>query len=97
MLPVANHKLREGQCKSVLRRGEDGQELLPQSRSETMESWMSEWKTIDTAPMDVVILLAWEDSFLRRWEYEAGMYGSTRGGWRHGQATHWMPLPEPPK
>jgi hypothetical protein len=55
-----------------------------------------QWQPIETAPKDVPVLLGWEDSFRREWEYEAGLYGSTRGGWLHGQATHWMPLPSPP-
>lgn len=47
------------------------------------------------APLDVPLLLAWKD-----WDgtlvMEVGLAGSTRGGWRHGQATHWRPLVEFP-
>ncbi|WP_411755904.1 DUF551 domain-containing protein [Sinorhizobium meliloti] len=50
------------------------------------------------------VLLAWSDSTLAGgWKMEAGMasWGWRRGGVsnmsEHGQATHWMPLPEPPK
>jgi hypothetical protein len=45
-------------------------------------------------PKDTVVLLAWK--YQAKWEYEAGLYGSTRGGWLHGQASHWRPLPTPP-
>jgi hypothetical protein len=63
-----------------------------------------EWQPIETAPHEVNVLLAWVDStFPEQWKMEAGM---ASWGWRrdgisnmseHGQATHWMPLPAPPK
>lgn len=52
------------------------------------------WHPIETAPRDEVVLMAW--LYRGEWQYEAGLAGSTRGGWLHGQATHWMPLPAPP-
>lgn len=55
------------------------------------------WKPVETAPKDVEVLMCWEVEWPeRRWEYASGLWGSTRGGWNHGQATHWMPLPSSP-
>lgn len=65
---------------------------------------LKEWRPIDTAPQDgSLILLGW----WRTWskvEFEcevkaAGNIDTGRPGtrWMHGQATHWMPLPEPPE
>ncbi len=57
----------------------------------------SPWMDIETAPKDVELLLGWWRSGLeRKWEYASGLAGSTKGGWLHGQATHWMPIPAPP-
>ncbi|GAA0492491.1 hypothetical protein GCM10009097_05230 [Pigmentiphaga daeguensis] len=47
-------------------------------------------------PMDTSVLLAWWDDWSEEWKIEANYAGSERGGWRHGRATHWMPLPAPP-
>lgn len=56
------------------------------------------WQPIETAPKDVEILLGWwRDWPERKWEQAVGLAGSTKGGWLHGQATHWMFAPEPPK
>lgn len=62
-----------------------------------------EWRPIETAPHETNVLLAWQDwSLPGRWRMEAGM---ASWGWRnevastmsrHGEATHWMPLPTPP-
>ena len=54
-----------------------------------------EWQPIETAPKDVVLLLGWY-GFGDKWETCTDYYHNSRGGWLHGQATHWMPLPEPP-
>lgn len=61
------------------------------------------WQSMDSAPHDTNVLLAWTDSTLPYgWKMEAGM---ASWGWRrdgvsnmseHGQATHWMPLPAAP-
>ena len=57
----------------------------------------SPWMDIETAPKDVELLLGWWRSGLeRQWECTSGLAGSTKGGWLHGQATHWQPLPAPP-
>lgn len=48
------------------------------------------------APLDVTVLLAWWDEWSGAWRFETGYAGSERGGWRHGRATHWRPLPAPP-
>lgn len=61
------------------------------------------WRPIETAPHGVVVLLAWRDSFLPQWSYEAGFAshgtrypnGASSMSF-HGQATHWRPLPAPP-
>ncbi|GAA4322039.1 hypothetical protein GCM10023144_01700 [Pigmentiphaga soli] len=47
-------------------------------------------------PLDTPVLLAWWDEWSGEWKIEANYAGSDRGGWRHGRATHWMPLPAPP-
>lgn len=58
------------------------------------------WRLIKTAPHETPVLLGWWSD--GEWLYEAG---KASHGWRrelistmswHGQATHWMPLPEPP-
>jgi hypothetical protein len=55
------------------------------------------WMPIETAPRDEDLLLGWWQEWPeRRWECAAGLAGSTRGGWLHGQATHWQRLPGPP-
>lgn len=57
----------------------------------------AEWQPIETAPFDQEVLLGWWNVWPERsWEVAAGLYGSTKGGWRHGQATHWMSRPAPP-
>lgn len=63
-----------------------------------------DWMPVETAPHEVNVLLAWPDrTFSGGWMIEAGM---ASWGWRrdgvsnmseHGQATHWMRLPAPPK
>lgn len=60
------------------------------------------WRSIESAPHGVNVLLAYWDEALGGWHMEAGM---ASWGWRrdgvsnmsaHGQATHWQPLPLPP-
>lgn len=53
------------------------------------------WESVETAPKDEVVLLSWWDHHGKQWEYEAGLYGSTRGGWLHGQATYWKRISAP--
>lgn len=61
---------------------------------------VDDWREItedDEPPRDVELLLGWWRTWPeRKWESPAGLYGSTRGGWIHGQATHWQPLPAAP-
>lgn len=55
------------------------------------------WRPIESAPKDKELLLGWWSTWPELfWEVAAGLYGSTKGRWIHGQATHWMPLPAPP-
>lgn len=60
------------------------------------------WLDIKTAPHDVSVLLGYPDWHSKKWVHEVGpaSHGWTRNGIstmsRHGQATHWMPLPDPP-
>jgi hypothetical protein len=60
----------------------------------------SAWQPIETAPHQEYVLLGWLYDGI--WETDVG---TATSGWRrggistmsqHGQATHWMPLPEPP-
>jgi len=60
------------------------------------------WRRIEEdaevdVPLDTDLLLAWWDEWSEAWKIEANYAGSERGGWRHGRATHWMELPQPPK
>ena len=62
------------------------------------------WRPIETAPLDAIILLGWWEEWpAKQWCYAASIAGHENdkppgmsNGWRHGYATHWMPLPEPP-
>ena len=72
------------------------QEAAPAAQGEP-----SAWHRIEEdaevdVPLDTDLLLAWWDEWSGAWEIEANHAGSERGGWRHGRATHWMPLPPPP-
>ena len=62
-----------------------------------------DWRPIDTAPHGVEVLLWFPGTQWSSGKVEVGM---AVWGWRnevannisrHGYATHWMPLPEPPK
>lgn len=56
-----------------------------------------QWQPIETAPRDVEVLLGWVSTWpTPAWQVAAGLAGSTKGGWIHGNATHWRPLPEQP-
>lgn len=69
------------------------------------------WRDIVSAPMDVPVLLGWFETWpVLVWRVTvdlaghendmpppAPFQGTRSNGWRHGSATHWMPLPEPPK
>lgn len=64
-----------------------------------LEAKVPKWRIIteDEPPLDVNLLLAYFNEWPSpQWTVESGWAGSTRGGWLHGQATHWMPLPETP-
>jgi len=64
------------------------------------------WQKIESAPHGERVLLGWwqpDGLGEQDWECEVG---AASWGWRrngvsnmsyHGRATHWMPLPEPPK
>jgi hypothetical protein len=61
--------------------------------NEPQEAWMP----IETAPRDEELLLGWWQKWPElRWEWASGLAGSTKGGWLHGNATHWQRLPSPP-
>jgi hypothetical protein len=68
---------------------------------------MSEWRTIDSAPKDRMLLLFIPDAHSEKARIQTGSYGINSNGRRLwvigglfgfdvGKATHWMPLPEPP-
>ena len=71
---------------------------------------LAEWRPIESAPMDTRVLLGWFETWPNLvWRMTADIAGhandmpaprpfeGTRSnGWRHGQATHWIPLPQPP-
>lgn len=59
---------------------------------------MSNWQPIETAPHDTELLLGWRDTFGGvQWRCVVDLARSTKGGWWHGQATHWQFLPQPPE
>jgi hypothetical protein len=58
---------------------------------------VAEWKPIETAPPDELLLLGWWQKWPElHWEEAIALACSTSGGWRHGCATHWQKLPSPP-
>lgn len=68
---------------------------------------MSEWRPIETAPKDeTVILLGYlphprlkgsQRVYEGRWDSLQETWTSVNGFLIHSEASHWMPLPEPPK
>ena len=56
------------------------------------------WQPIETAPSDKDLLLGWRQTEWEGagWSCAVDLAHSTRGKWRHGQATHWMFPPAPP-
>lgn len=72
---------------------------------------MSEWKPIETAPRDGVMLLVGYDDkianrsgmeenrrvYEARWCERQKSFVARNGFLLHINATHWQPLPEPPK
>ncbi len=57
----------------------------------------SQWKTVDSAPSDVMVLLYSPHRHATNPErIESGVFHNTRCGTRHAWATHWMPLPACP-
>ena len=67
---------------------------------------MSGWRPIKSAPVDGTILLLgwWREWPKTEWVMEVSMAGNVDNpfihpgsGHLHGQATHWMPLPDPPE
>jgi len=77
----------------------------PAREQELVNCWntrVPKWEPVEVdgefdVPMDTEVLLGWFVEWPeRRWQVAAGLYGSTKGGWVHGQATHWQPLPAPP-
>jgi len=84
------------------------QEALYSDRIQELEAENAElrnqWQPIETAPLDdTKLLLAWYKKWPDgRWHFEAAPAGNVdiarQGcGSVHGDATHWMPLPEPPE
>ena len=70
---------------------------------ERLRESLKVWRGIESAPHDVEVLLGWNHWRDDYWVMEAGKasWGSrSEGGYsnmsRHGDATHWMPLPAPP-
>ncbi len=65
---------------------------------------MSAWQSIETAPKDEEAFLAWYDGKFGPscgtmiWHPEnEGRFHSMTLGTQTKDATHWMPLPDPPK
>lgn len=79
----------------------EAREAELRARVAELERMVPKWRKIDeNTPLDVdlLLLLAYFNEWPKpQWAVESGWAGSTKGGWRHGQATHWMPLPAAPK
>lgn len=83
----------------IIRTVDANHDLGAELATRMLEKWNtrapSPWHDIATAPSDAVLILGWWHGSV--WKYACDYAHNTRGGWRHGQATHWQPLPEPPK
>ena len=59
------------------------------------------WRQIETAPHGEPVLLGWWYEGKWRNEVAPATTGWRRGAYstmsQHGQATHWLPLPAPPR
>lgn len=59
-----------------------------------------EWRPIETAPHGEEVLLGWL-GWDGAWNMEVSQaswsWGAKTKISRHGQATHWQPLPQPPR
>jgi len=56
------------------------------------------WQLVNTAPSDTTLLLYSPDRGPANCErIDVNVFVSSRSGTMHAWATHWMPLPEPPK
>jgi len=56
---------------------------------------MSEWQPIETAPFDERnVLVYWDMGCITMEDFA---YDSNPQRWAERGATHWMPLPEPPR
>lgn len=65
---------------------------------------MSEWRPIETAPLYETVLvygkeIGWPDTYIGagRGVRDFGGVSWVRPDGDHVEATHWMPLPEPPE
>lgn len=68
---------------------------------------MAGWKPIETAPRDGTQILVWDGTVFTCAEFRVLRNG--RSGWEigrsvdgqiafiHGDISHWLPLPEPPR
>ena len=96
---LENAKARASQWADIA--GEHGEEV---DRLRAENERLREWKPIETAPQDGTLLLVgwWRSWPEKQWCCEVSAAGNLDTGrqgmrWAHGQATHWMPLPEPAK
>lgn len=83
------------------------EEIMPASQNMVISVgdqpvWMARlWMPIDEdTPLGIPVLMGWWETWpTEQWKVEAGVRGadSQQGSsWRHGRATHWMPLPPAP-
>lgn len=69
----------------------------------TLSDLVPQWKTIDTAPRDRVVLGYqadwWGEEIIEPMVYVEGVIWEEANGemYTRYQPTHWMPLPKPPK
>jgi hypothetical protein len=71
------------------------------SQAERNAQSLAEWQSMATARKDGSRILLWDAAFRRcvvaRWDFERWHIGDYGAEHEPRKASHWMPLPEPPR